>query len=301
LSISRTLLFEFLRKAVTMMKDSLAFERHGDGPPVVLLHGIGLDRHAWDSVTGLLMPHRELVAVDLPGHGTSPLRDGVLGVAELTASVEHLLSQLGLERPVVVGNSLGVAIALELARRDRARAVVALSPIGFWSAWDVRYVVAILRTSRALARLLAPAVPRLMQRKVWRAAALGVYFGHPTRFTQAEATRTVRGFAEASGVRAILPYSRRYRFREAIGIDQESVTIAWGTRDRLLRPRQFQRARELLPAAQHVSLPGSGHVPMIDAPGQVAELILAAGRTTSRIRWSWPASPNSPSRLCPAG
>jgi pimeloyl-ACP methyl ester carboxylesterase len=116
---------------------SLAFERRGDGPPVALLHGIGHDRHAWDPVTGLLTPHRDLVLVDLPGHGASPLRDGVLGVAELTASVEHLLSELGLERPVVVGNSLGGAIALELARRGRARAVVALSPIGFWSDGDV--------------------------------------------------------------------------------------------------------------------------------------------------------------------
>jgi pimeloyl-ACP methyl ester carboxylesterase len=140
-----------------MAEHGLAFDRRGNGPPVVLLHGIGHDRHAWGPITDLLTPYRELVLVDLPGHGASPLpSSGNVGVAELTEQVERLLSELGLDRPLVVGNSLGGAIALELARRGRARAVVALSPIGFWSEGDVRYVVAVLRTSHTLARLLAP-------------------------------------------------------------------------------------------------------------------------------------------------
>ena len=50
----------------------LAYDRTGSGPPLVLLHGLGHRRQAWGAVTGLLAPNRELIVVDLPGHGESP-------------------------------------------------------------------------------------------------------------------------------------------------------------------------------------------------------------------------------------
>ena len=53
----------------------LAYERVGSGPPLVLLHGIGHHRQAWQAVTPLLAPSRELILVDLPGHGESPPLD----------------------------------------------------------------------------------------------------------------------------------------------------------------------------------------------------------------------------------
>ncbi|HEY1966958.1 MAG TPA: alpha/beta hydrolase, partial [Pseudonocardia sp.] len=51
-------------------------------------------------------------------------------------------------------------------------------------------------------------------------------------------------------------------------------TIAWGDHDRILPPRQAQRAARLLPAAHHLPLPGCGHVPMSDDPELVAKVIL---------------------------
>jgi pimeloyl-ACP methyl ester carboxylesterase len=53
------------------------------------------------------------------------------------------------------------------------------------------------------------------------------------------------------------------------------VTVGWGTRDRLLVPRQAQRARAALPQARHVPLPACGHIPMSDDPDGVAALLLA--------------------------
>jgi pimeloyl-ACP methyl ester carboxylesterase len=52
------------------------------------------------------------------------------------------------------------------------------------------------------------------------------------------------------------------------------VTVAWGSQDRILPPRQADRARERLPGARHVALPGCGHVPMSDAPQLCAQIML---------------------------
>jgi pimeloyl-ACP methyl ester carboxylesterase len=83
------------------------------------------------------------------------------------------------------------------------------------------------------------------------------------------------GFAEAPGVAAILPHSRHYQFHDGAGLDPDAVTIAWGAKDRLLIGGQARRAQRLLPAARHIRLPASGHVPMSDNPAQVADLILS--------------------------
>ena len=55
------------------------------------------------------------------------------------------------------------------------------------------------------------------------------------------------------------------------------VTVAWGEKDRLLLPRQADRARAALPAARHVTLFGCGHVPTWDDPALVARTILSSG------------------------
>ena len=88
----------------------LAFTRSGAGAPLVLLHGIGSSRQAWDPVVPVL-------AVDLPGFGESrPLSPRTEpGPAALAAAVAGLLDELGVTDPHVAGNSLGGWVALELA------------------------------------------------------------------------------------------------------------------------------------------------------------------------------------------
>src|SRR5690349_7795608 len=104
----------------------LEHTRTGSGPPILLMHGIGMDRTVWDPVVPLLAREHEVVAVDLPGFGTSAPLTGAVTVAALAAAVE----ELGLERPHAAGNSLGGGIALELGRRGSAASVCAISPIG---------------------------------------------------------------------------------------------------------------------------------------------------------------------------
>ena len=112
----------------------LVHDRRGEGPPLVLIHGIGARRGAWDPVAERLTD-RETLAIDLPGFGDSaplPLGPG-LAIPDYVDAVERFFADAGLERPHVAGNSMGGGIALELARRGAVASATALSPIGFWS------------------------------------------------------------------------------------------------------------------------------------------------------------------------
>ena len=108
--------------------------RTGAGAPLVLLHGLGSSRHAWDPVIPALAEQFEVLAVDLPGFGDSePLPPPVEPTpAALAAAVAGLLDDLGITAPHIAGNSLGGWVALELARIRPPASVTLLSPAGLW-------------------------------------------------------------------------------------------------------------------------------------------------------------------------
>src|SRR5215218_4013886 len=113
-----------------MTATTLAWERAGEGEPLVLLHGIGTTRDDFVPVRAQLAAEYEVLTVDLPGHGQSPSLRARPTVSALTDIVGADLDALGHPRVHLLGNSLGARIALELARRRRALSVVAISPSG---------------------------------------------------------------------------------------------------------------------------------------------------------------------------
>lgn len=255
----------------------LAYDRRGQGPPLVLVHGLGSYRGAWTPVLDRLAAEREVIGLDLPGHGDSPLLpEGTRhDVRTLTEAVERFLGELGVGRPHVAGNSLGGGIALELARRGAVRSGTALSPIGFWTPSEARFAAASLRGSRALARAIRPVTPRLTRSTALRTAFLGQIYARPWQLDPQAAFATIEAFRKAPGFDVTLPNTFRYYFW---GTPESPVTVAWGTQDRLLLPAQAERARRALPEAQHVALRGCGHVPMSDDPEQVADVLLTGSR-----------------------
>jgi pimeloyl-ACP methyl ester carboxylesterase len=237
---------------------------------VILLHGIGLDRRSWDAVAPLLAADREVIAVDLPGFGQSPDLPAALShdLPTVVAALEAVFTALGAERPHVVGHSLGGLIALRLAQAGAARSVTAIAPAGFWNGVERRYTFAVLNAARNGARLLPEAVAvRLCDTAVARAVLAG---------TSTEAViASLRALREAVGFKAAMKAGLAPEL--FIGdIPDVAVTIAWGTRDRLLPGHQAARVKALIPRARLVQLPGCGHVPLFDAPDLVAHIILKA-------------------------
>ncbi|MFC0551602.1 alpha/beta fold hydrolase [Planotetraspora thailandica] len=107
----------------------LAADSHGtadDRPPLVFLHGLTYDRRQWGRVLHELAvadPGRRAVVFDLPGHGDSPLRDSYRS-ADVVGVVHEAVTAAGLDRPIIVGHSLGGALATIYAANHPARGVV---------------------------------------------------------------------------------------------------------------------------------------------------------------------------------
>jgi pimeloyl-ACP methyl ester carboxylesterase len=254
---------------------SINHHREGAGPTLVLLHGIGHHWQAWRPVIELLAGEFEILACDSPGFGRSaPLAAGIEPTIPAYADAfEWFFAELGLERPHVAGNSMGGAIALELARRRTARAVSAFSPAGFWTPLERRFCQLSLSALASTPRALRGAVVALARTRAGRAALFAQTFGYPARLPAEEAVATLTDAWAAPAFDAALAAFRGYRFSAPEQLRRTPVTIAWGNRDRLLPyALQAPRARRMLPGATHVTL-GAGHVPFYDDPGAVAAVI----------------------------
>ena len=258
---------------------TLSYTRRGSGEPLLLLHGIGHHRQAWEPVIPALAAERDVIAVDLPGCGDSPaLPDGMAhDLPTMSTVLKALFGALEIDRPHVAGNSLGGLLALDLARAQLVRSVTALSPAGFWNEAERRYAFTVLSTMRQIARRLPPpVVERLARPALGRTLLTSTIYARPGRRSPEAVDAETRALARAQGFSETLRSGRTVQFTD--DIVGTPVTVAWGSRDRLLIPRQGVRAKGVIPRARLVRLPGCGHVPMNDDPALVARVVLDGSR-----------------------
>jgi pimeloyl-ACP methyl ester carboxylesterase len=257
---------------------SLVYDRRGQGPALVLLHGLGHHRHAWDPLSSAPAEFHDEITVDLPGHGESPpLPEGtVVDLAALMRSVRELFVELGLDRPRVAGNSMGGRLALELARDGDVCSATALAPAGFRAVKaELVYTRTLLRCLRWLGHVLAPFAPAITDSVLGRGFFFATTRGRPWRLSRDQALQDQRALKSCAHFNAIMDNAAIY---EPTPAPKVPITIAWETRDVILPRWQARRAQHALPHARHVLLPRCGHVPMVDASARVAELLLATTR-----------------------
>ncbi len=144
---------------------------------------------------------------------------------------------LELERPHVAGNSLGGLLALDLGRANLARSVTALSPAGFWSQLERQYAFTVLTGMRRTAeRMPLPLVEWLSRSAAGRATLTSTIYARPGRRSPESVVAETVGLARAEGFFETLHSGREVQFTDDVsGIP---VTVAWGSKDRLLIPRQ---------------------------------------------------------------
>jgi pimeloyl-ACP methyl ester carboxylesterase len=259
------------RGALASARVSLAYDRQGTGPPLLLVHGLGSCKEVWRPLIPHLARERDVVAVDMPGFGVSPA--GPRTVEGLAEALADFMAGLGLERPAVAGNSLGGAVALVMGAKGAASSVCGVSPAGFVTRREGRYAQAVLVSTRFMAERLAPAADRMARSALLRTALSAHIAAHPSRIPPDDAAHWTRMYAHAPAFWDLLEALDEWM----APVPTCPTTIAWGEKDRLLiYSRQAPRARRALPQARHLTLRGCGHVPTWDDPEQVAAAILAA-------------------------
>jgi pimeloyl-ACP methyl ester carboxylesterase len=233
---------------------TLSYSREGRGEPLLLLHGVGHHWQAWEPVIPALAAERDVIAVDLPGFGaSSALPDGLPhDLSSVNVVLSAVCEALGIERPHVAGNSLGGLLALELGRLGLVRSVTALSPAGFWSPAERVYAFAVLTMMRQLARRTPlPVIERMARPAFGRAMLMSAVYARPGRRSAEAVVAEARALGGAQGFDETLRSGRTVRFTDDVpGVP---VTLAWGTKDRLLLPRQANRAMSVMPGARWVS------------------------------------------------
>jgi pimeloyl-ACP methyl ester carboxylesterase len=267
-----------------------AAHRGGSGTPLVLLHGLNASWRVWRPVLGALEAEHDVFAPTLLGHrgGPAPPASGPVTVAQIADGVELLLDAERIETAHVAGNSLGGWVALELGRRGRARSVVALSPVGGWErARDIRRALRLAQFGQsALEHRRRLGLEPLLRRRRSRRMLLRMAMEHADRITVDEATDLIEDLVSCTAFPGIVGW-----LRTAAPLDHRGqpaahpIRIAWAERDRTIPHARFGRGfLYSVPSAEHVTMPGVGHLPMFDDPTLVARTILDITLAADEIR-----------------
>lgn len=241
----------------------------GEGFPVVMVHGLGLNRHMWQWQRPALAAHFKVVEYDLLGHGDSDKPAGAYCMEQMVAQLAALLDGLDIDRCALLGFSLGGLIvqAFTLAHPGRVAA------LGILNAAHQRTAEqrAALMTRVEQARLEGPeaTVDAALQR--WFSADFGQ--AHPEVLAQ------VRGWVIANDV-AVYPELYALLAQADIGLEQAITAIdcptlvITGEQDYGNSPAMARRMAALIPAAQVEILAGLRHMALVEDPSAVNTLLL---------------------------
>jgi pimeloyl-ACP methyl ester carboxylesterase len=244
----------------------------GAAPALLLVHGVGAARLVWAPLLAPLAARYHLVVVDLPGHGASaPLASGAdAGSPAVAASLARALARLGVERPHVVGNSLGGWIGLELAADGAAASVTALAPAGL--RLRPGEPSRLLRVNRAMARLSGRLGETLAANAAVRRVTFGSGSARPADLDPGLARGVAHALRASTAYEAMIAATRHITFTRG-PLVQVPVCVVFGDDDRILPAPDNTHSEVAPPGARWVVLPRCGHAPMWDAPARTVELV----------------------------
>ncbi|HEY1833452.1 MAG TPA: alpha/beta hydrolase [Solirubrobacteraceae bacterium] len=264
-----------------MAEISDALYRDGSGEPLLLLHGFTGAWHHWRPVLAPLAKRYEVIAPTLAGHDGGPPLPPDIGISfhDSVDLLETHMDELGLGTVHAVGNSMGGALALELAKRGRARSVVAIAPAGGWSVGDgeARRLARFFARQLRLTRAAGPRMKTLVARRALRKLALRDVMCHGELASPAEALALAESSLRCSASALAIAALRADR-DDLVLRDLERIScpvrLATPQFDRILPPaKHAPRYRREIPNVDSVTLLGCGHVPMWDSTLQVVRTI----------------------------
>ncbi|HEX2177281.1 MAG TPA: alpha/beta fold hydrolase [Nocardioidaceae bacterium] len=275
-----------------------AYVKVGQGPALLLLHGLGCDHHTWDPVLTQLSRHFTVIAPDLLGHGRSDKPRGDYSVAGNANGMRDLLTVLGIDKVTVVGHSLGGGVAMQFAYQfpERTERLCLVAPGGMGPEVSVLLraltlpgaglAVGALTTgpARHLGRSALHALSRTRLACFRDASELGdIYARLADPATRTALRHVTRGVIDVRG--QIVTMTDRAYLTEHM-----PMCVVWGADDTIIPSHHADIARRHAPAARVEVLPDSGHFPHKDHPERFAEILRdfttqTAPATYHRGRW----------------
>jgi pimeloyl-ACP methyl ester carboxylesterase len=244
----------------------------GQGPAVVFVHGLAASLYSWrHQIAPVLDAGHRVVAYDNRGMGFSERPRTGYDNAAYARLLLALLDSLRITDAVLVGHSMGGAVALEAALMapERVRGLVLIGSAGL----GVRVPGAL---TFARTPFVGPVVAALRGRGS-TAALLRTTYGDPRKVTDTEIDQYYAPAAEPGYTRALRTILRQFRF-DALGGRLEGVRVptlvVWGARDALVPVEMGRQLAAGLPRAALVVVPNAGHVVQEETPGAVTPLIL---------------------------
>ena len=225
-----------------------------DGEAIVLIHGFGDSAETWARVMPPLAVGRRVLAPDLAGFGRTPIPREGMSFSVLVRYLGGFLDRLGIERAVLVGNSLGGAVAIRYATTHPGR-VTRLFLLN--SAGLLDEIPPILEPeTRETARELVHSV-----------------FGPETPTPRFLLKDLVREARDPARVLYVQSSDQGTDVRGDLGRINVPTTIVWGELDSLIPPDHGTALHEAIPGSELIVLPGVGHAPQVQAPGRILKII----------------------------
>lgn len=246
-----------------------------DPTPILLLHGTGASLHTWDGWARRLTRDRRVVRFDLPGFGlTGPTPDGVYTIERYVETVIAVADELGIERFVLAGNSLGgyAAWATAVLHPDRVERLILVDAAGYpFQSQSVPLAFRIARMP-VLGRMLGQVLPRSVVERSVRDV-----YGDPSKVTPALVDRYFDLATRAGNRAALVARFEQTQPGQLAGRVPElrlPTLILWGRKDRLIPLENGERFTREIPGSRLIVFDDLGHVPQEEDPdGTVAPVL----------------------------
>jgi pimeloyl-ACP methyl ester carboxylesterase len=247
--------------------------RDGEGPAVVLLHGIGSSSLTWEPVADPLAVAHDVIAPDLLGHGASAKPRGDYSLGAFASGVRDLLQLIDVERATIVGHSLGGGVAMQFAYQypEMCERLVLVSSGGLGQSVSPLLRAATLPGSEWVLPVIAGAAGGVGAKVGGLLARVGVHAGH-------DAAEFRRGMADLGDrearqafldtLRAVVgPGGQRVSALDRLYLAADlPLLIVWGDCDPIVPVGHGRRAHETVAGSQMLEIEGAGHFPQLEDP-----------------------------------
>ncbi len=265
---------------VTVNGTRIAYLDIGGGPPVILVHGFGGSLWQWEYQQTPLASHHRVITLDLPGSGLSDKPDIAYTPDEMLAFFRGFMDALGIQKAVLVGNSMGggLVIGMAVAHPERVDRIVLISgmPKGVREKLTGRLTRRAVETSAPvwLIRLGNWLAGRWLTEDVLQE----IVYDH-SLLTPAVIERSYRNRQQPGLISPLMTMARNLPlweqgFARRIGEIRQSALVIWGEQDEVFPLEVGRELQATIKGAAFALVPKAGHIPQWEQPDVVNQLLI---------------------------